>query len=67
MATEVPLSGKAVVRRLKKRGWTLVQQRGSHAKLRKDSVVVVIPVHGNQDLGVGLLKSLEKQTGEVLR
>jgi predicted RNA binding protein YcfA (HicA-like mRNA interferase family) len=63
----MPPSGKEVVKKLKKLGWRVVQQRGSHVKLKRDEQIVVIPVHGNQDLGVGLLKSIEKQTSEVLQ
>ena len=63
----MPISGKTVVKVLKKHGWTEVSQKGSHIKLKKDKQApVVIPVHGNKDLGKGLIKSIEKQTGEKL-
>jgi len=51
---------------LLKRGWQQRSQRGSHVKLEKDGVVVIVPIHGNQDLGRGLLAAIEKQTGEKL-
>jgi predicted RNA binding protein YcfA (HicA-like mRNA interferase family) len=63
----VPISGKQVVRRLQKLGWSVVGKKGSHVKLRKGDVSIVVPVHGNHDLGLGLLKAIEKQAGEVLR
>lgn len=45
----------------------VVQHRGSHVKMRKGSTMVIVPVHGHKDLGIGLLRALEKQTGENLR
>jgi predicted RNA binding protein YcfA (HicA-like mRNA interferase family) len=66
-ALGVPPSGKEVLAHLKKCGWTVVQQRGSHIKMRKGSTMVIVPLHGNKDLGIGLLRALEKQTGEKLR
>ncbi|HLD73901.1 MAG TPA: type II toxin-antitoxin system HicA family toxin [Bdellovibrionota bacterium] len=27
----------------------------------------MVPLHGNQDLGKGLIRSIEKQTGENIR
>lgn len=51
---------------LLQRGWRKKGQRGSHVKLEKDGAVVVVPVHGNQDLGRGLVAAIERQTGEKL-
>ena len=63
----MPISGKTVVKVLKRCGWIEVSQKGSHVKLKKGAQTpVVIPVHGNKDLGKGLIKSIEKQTGEKL-
>ena len=60
----VPISGKAVVKRLKQEGWTVKTQSGSHVKLENEcSEIVVVPVHGNKDLGKGLVKAIEKVTG----
>lgn len=63
----MPLSGKQVVAALKRDGWKVTGQKGSHVKLCKAERVVIIPVHGNRDLGLGLLKAIEKQTGVKLR
>ncbi len=63
----MPLSGKKVVKILLNKGWRIRSQRGSHIKLVKDKTLVHIPVHGNRDLPIGLLKAIEKQTGEKLR
>jgi predicted RNA binding protein YcfA (HicA-like mRNA interferase family) len=35
-------------------------------KLTKDGKVTHIPLHGNHDLGIGLIRAIEKQTGEKL-
>jgi predicted RNA binding protein YcfA (HicA-like mRNA interferase family) len=41
--------------------------RGSHYKMEKIGCrSVPVPVHGNHDLGIGLLKAIEKQTGVKL-
>ena len=60
----VPISGRELIRRLQQLGWTIKSQRGSHVKLVKAEKMVIVPVHGNQDLGKGLLKKIEKQAGE---
>lgn len=62
----MPVSGKIIVKILKKQGWTVISQKGSHVKLGKDGVTTVVPVHGNQDLGKGLVRAIEKQTGEKI-
>jgi predicted RNA binding protein YcfA (HicA-like mRNA interferase family) len=62
----MPISGKAIIKALLKQGWSIKSQRGSHVKLTKDGKITEVPVHGNHDLGRGLIKSIEKQTGEKL-
>ncbi len=63
----VPISGKAIVKRLKQEGWTIKSQSGSHVKLENEfSEIVIVPVHGNKDLGKGLVKKIEKETGVKL-
>ena len=60
----VPISGKAIVKRLKQNGWTVKSQSGSHVKLENEfAAIVIVPVHGNKDLGKGLVKKIEKETG----
>ena len=63
----VPISGKAIVKRLKQEGWTVKSQSGSHVKLENEfAEIVIVPVHGNKDLGKGLVKKIEKKTGVKL-
>ena len=48
-------------------GWKEVRQKGSHHILQKDGFpVVVVPVHGNEDLKKGLEQSLLKDLGITL-
>ena len=62
----MPISGKKVIQLLIRRGWVIKSQRGSHVKLTKDGKITEVPVHGNHDLGIGLIRAIEKQTGEKL-
>ncbi len=62
----MPISGKHIIKRLKKLGWEVVSQNGSHVKLGKGSTKTIVPVHGNKDLPKGTIRSIEKQTGEKL-
>ena len=41
-------------------------QRGSHVKMLKGNLITEIPIHGNKDLGRGLIRAIEKQTGVKL-
>ena len=63
----MPLSGKKIIKLLLERGWKIESQRGSHVKMIKEAKMTVVPMHGNHDLGKGLIRSIEKQTGEKLR
>jgi predicted RNA binding protein YcfA (HicA-like mRNA interferase family) len=56
------VSGKALVRAIERRGWTLVRVKGSHHVITKPGhrERMVIPIHGNQPLKIGLLRALMK-------
>jgi predicted RNA binding protein YcfA (HicA-like mRNA interferase family) len=60
------MNGKQVIRELMQSGWIVVRINGSHHLLKKDGITVPVPVHGSRDLGIGLLKRIEKQTGVTL-
>jgi predicted RNA binding protein YcfA (HicA-like mRNA interferase family) len=45
---EMPVSGKDVIKKLRKAGWQVESQRGSHVKLTKGVLVTVVPVHWEQ-------------------
>ena len=59
------ISGKNLVWILQRRGWSLVRVTGSHHVLTKAGAQerIVVPVHANQPLKIGLLRSLLKVAG----
>ncbi|WBB29512.1 type II toxin-antitoxin system HicA family toxin [Parvimonas micra] len=59
----MPLTGKEMLRLLKKNGWKELRQEGSYHILEKDGAIIVVPVHANQDLGKGLEQRILKDTG----
>ncbi|NCT57589.1 MAG: type II toxin-antitoxin system HicA family toxin [Legionella sp.] len=61
------MNGRDVINLLKAAGWHHSSTRGSHHKMEKEGCrSVPVPVHGSKDLGIGLLKAIEKQTGVKL-
>jgi len=53
------LKAGEVIRALEKAGFTLIRQRGSHARFRHpDGRVVTVPMHPSQDVGRGLLRKI---------
>ncbi|MCK5198602.1 MAG: type II toxin-antitoxin system HicA family toxin [Spirochaetales bacterium] len=57
------MTGKELVKLLKKNGWRVVRISGSHHLMQKDDKTVPIPLHGKKDLGKGLLNAILRQTG----
>jgi len=59
------ISGKEFIRILTRNGWQLARVNGSHHILTKSGhrERIVIPVHGNQPLKLGLLKNQMKVAG----
>jgi len=59
------ISGKDFIRILTRHGWKLVRVNGSHHILTKPGrrERLVIPLHGNQPLKLGLLKNQMKIAG----
>ena len=60
-------AGKPVVARLRAAGWVLSRVHGSHHILTKDGRAVPVPVHGNRDLGAGLIAAIQRHSGVELR
>lgn len=62
------MNGKQVIKELERNGWLVVRINGSHHMLKREGVTVPVPVpvHGSRDLGIGLIKKIEKQTGVKL-
>ncbi|MBK9136821.1 MAG: type II toxin-antitoxin system HicA family toxin [Betaproteobacteria bacterium] len=61
------MTGKEVIAKLKAAGWSLDRIHGSHHVLTKDGRAVPVPVHGNRDLGAGLIAAIQRQTGVTLK
>jgi predicted RNA binding protein YcfA (HicA-like mRNA interferase family) len=61
------MNGKQVLKILKNNGWQVVRVRGSHHMVSKDSVSFPVPVHGTEDIGIGLLRKIEKLSGVKLK
>lgn len=59
------VSGRELARAIQKRGWSLARIKGSHHVFTKlgHRERIVIPIHGNQPLKLGLLRSLMKIAG----
>ncbi|HPO13179.1 MAG TPA: type II toxin-antitoxin system HicA family toxin [Candidatus Hydrogenedentes bacterium] len=43
---------------LRKYGFSLISQRGSHRKWRRDRIQVIIPEHRGRDLPMGTLRDI---------
>ncbi len=58
---------KEVLKILKQNGWTLERIKGSHHIMQKNGYrSVAIPIHSSKELGKGLLKCIERETGVKL-
>jgi len=59
------ISGKDFCRLPTDKGWSLARIKGSHHILFKEGVRerIVVPVHGNKPLKIGLLKAQMKVAG----
>ena len=56
-----PQSAKKVIKALSKIGFNIVRTHGSHVVLKHpDGRITVVPVHANEDIGVGLLLKIMK-------
>ena len=55
------LSGKELIDALKKSGFQVVRQKGSHVSLQKGAYKTVVPLHG--ELAKGTLLGILKQCG----
>ncbi|MDY0223539.1 MAG: type II toxin-antitoxin system HicA family toxin [Desulfobacterium sp.] len=57
------LKADNVIKSLKKHGFNVVRQKGSHVRLRhEDGRVTTVPSHSGQDIGKGLLRKILRDT-----
>ena len=62
MTKLVPISGKKFCKILEKLGFEKIYGKGSHVRFKHpDGRRTVVPIHGNEDLGKGLLMGILKQ------
>lgn len=54
------MTGKELLRKLKLLGCEVVRQRGSHVRVRCGICNTTVPVHKSEQLGKGLLRSIER-------
>ena len=56
------VSGKRLAQLAREKGWQLVRTKGSHHVFTQDGRLerVVIPIHGNKSLKIGLQRALMK-------
>jgi len=55
------LSGRELIKLLRKVGFEIVRQKGSHVTLKKENYKTVVPLHS--DLAKGTLLGIMKQCG----
>ena len=61
------LTGKEIITLLKKAGFIVERQRGSHVFLRHpDGRTTVVPVHSGETIGLGLLSKILRDV-EMMR
>ena len=60
--TRMPrVTGAHVVRSLRKAGFEVVRQRGSHVIMKHpDGRGTVVPIHGGETIGIGLMSKIRK-------
>jgi len=58
----VPISGKKLCKILEKLGFRKIHQVGSHVRyIHQDGRRTVVPIHGNEEIGKGLLSEILRQ------
>lgn len=55
---------RKILKRLRDEGYELVSVRGSHHKLRKGGVVIIVP-HPERDLPIGTARAIAKLAGWI--
>lgn len=60
----MPLTSKEMIKKLKRHGFEIVSQNGSHVKLENHETnkIVIVPYH-SKDLKKGLERAILKQAG----
>ena len=61
------MNSKEIIKILKQNGFRLKSQKGSHKKFVKDDKTAVVADHGKDEIPLGTLKNIERQSGLKLR
>ena len=62
MTRLLPITGRKMCKIFEKLDFEKVHQVGSHARyVHEDGRKTVVPLHGNEELGIGLIKEILKQ------
>ena len=58
------LTGLQIIKRLKKNGFIIIRQKGSHVflKHKNDSRTTIVPIHKSQDIDRALLRKILNDT-----
>lgn len=59
----MPMTGKEMVKLLKKHGWEIRHNRGGHTSMVKDGKTIPIPNHGSKELKKGTELAILRQAG----
>ncbi len=63
MSKLLPVSGREMCKILEIIGFQKIHQVGSHVRyVHPDGRKTVVPVHGNEEFGIGLIKEILRQT-----
>lgn len=58
------MTGKEVIKKLRKQGWILDRVSGSHyIMIKENKRSIPVPVHGKKELPKGLVSMIFKQAG----
>lgn len=58
------MSGRELIKIIKKNGWSVARVSGSHHWMVKEgSRSISVPVHGNKELPTGLLHAILREAG----
>jgi predicted RNA binding protein YcfA (HicA-like mRNA interferase family) len=60
------MNSKEVIKVLQREGW-IIDRTTKHCIMKKYRKIVPIPIHGNKDLPIDTLKSIERMTGVKLK
>jgi predicted RNA binding protein YcfA (HicA-like mRNA interferase family) len=60
------MKAREVLKLLKAKGCEIVRQKGSHLRIRCGKCSTTVPNHASEDLGIGLLKQIERDLAPCL-